>query len=143
MIYQKIHRNRCGNCNTTTLVQATLYVTGNSFQVKHKCTVCGHDLLTAWNDLLRLLDFTHMQLSRFIADEEEWSLVASNHLEENPWIQQYMDAQGWRWICVCGGKVVGGSADPQDFPSEKEKLKLSEDNGGTIPFCYAQPIVSE
>lgn len=54
----------------------------------------------------------------------------------NPWIKQYMEAMDWKWICVCGAKVIAGSADLENFPTEQAKLKISADNNGLIPFCY-------
>ena len=143
MIYNTILQKYCSSCGEDVSMKVDLYTTKSGVDIHIQCLSCLTSRELSTDVLPSLLDFSRLKYSRFVVDYEEWGEAAMYYMRNNPWIQQFMDEKGWWWICVCGGRVVGGSADRQTFPTKEERERISEQNDGFVPLCYTQPIVSE
>lgn len=55
------------------------------------------------------------------------------------WIEAEMDRRGWSWIVICGGEIVAGSANDDEFPGDEEKIAIGE-KYDHIPFAYSKLV---
>ncbi len=143
MIYNRYIIAKCQVCQIDTSTVLTIYFLDTDrigfSTVCKECKSASHDPFPL---IARCLNLNHLTFERFIDDNENYQDAADNFYADNKWIQKYMDALGWWWICVCGGDVIAGSANRSDFPTEEQKKSWAAQHNA-IPFCYTQPFVSE
>jgi hypothetical protein len=87
-------------------------------------------------------DISTLPVATYLANPQKYRSQADSYFNNNPWIDFVMKSRGWQWIVVCGGNVVGGSADIFDFPDTEGLYELAE-KYGYIPFAYSADILPE
>lgn len=143
MIYDRYINTNCVECQTETKLKLTIYFIGRGkISIQAMCQKGNHRFDDPSLLVPSCLDLSHLTFERFLYDHSFYRDATDQYYADNPWIKKYMDAMGWWWICVCGGDVVAGSSNRLEFPTQQEKEALAKEHQA-IPFCYAQPIVSE
>lgn len=88
---------------------------------------------------MKLLSIEKVAFSDFVKDPSQYAAKTQAYANlRHEWVSEEMCGRGWSWIVLCGGEVIAGSSNLDDFPNNEQLAELGERHG-FIPFGYMVP----
>ena len=92
---------------------------------------------------MKLLSIEKVPFSDFVKDPSRYAAKTQAYANlRHEWVNEEMCQRGWCWMVLCGGEIVAGSSNLDDFPNHEKLVELGECHG-FIPFGYMIPVNPE